>query len=72
MEDSVVREAVVVGGRVEGEGRLGLAGMRRRRWVASARGVRRSVVAERCILVVVVVVVGVDERLMGRGGEVGA
>jgi hypothetical protein len=52
MEERVVREAVVEGGRVDGLGREGEAGIRIRRWAASVRGARRVRRAVgKCILV---------------------
>lgn len=51
MEERVVREAVVVGGRMPGLGREEEAGIRIRRWAARVRGARKGIRAvEICIL----------------------
>jgi hypothetical protein len=52
--ERVVREAAVLGGRVDGFGRRGEGEMVIRRWVERARGARsavRRVMVEMCILV---------------------
>lgn len=52
-EKSVVREAVVDGGRLEGCGRIGEEGIVMRRCTARVRGARsKSIGLRRCILVV--------------------
>jgi hypothetical protein len=47
--ERVVREAVVVGGSKDGEGRDWEAGIRIRRWVARVKGTRRMRAEEMCI-----------------------
>ena len=55
MLDRVVRDAVVEGGRVDGLGREGEAGIRIRRWAARVSGAKRERRAiGTCILVVLV------------------
>ena len=69
MEERVVREAVVDGGRVDGLGREGEAGIRIRRWAASVRGARRERrVVGMCILAESVRMKALRSLCRDRGG----